>query len=186
MIARLALLLCSALAGCAEPGIVYPRPLTEVREELARVGLPPMVFGTMTPPFKLESGPEQVLWIIVRDGADVMHLTATLAAVDAGSTRVAFAVSGPTEGRFAQVNARLAANPAVRNLYLAALEERVDSALENRPFDLSGIVPQLGLAIAANMDDIAADLDRAVESSRARNRRNIERAYEQEGRRRGH
>ena len=169
-----------ALAGCGK-GTVYPKPIEEVRTTLAAAHLPPLVFGTVPPQLEMDtSDPTKVVWIVNKDGGEVLRFTAALTPEDAQSTRVAVDVSGPTAGAHGNVQKRLDENKAIKRLYLEAMEERVDSQLEGRPFDLSEIMGPLMSATAANMGKIKSDMEAAGAAAQRQDDENIRKAYERE------
>ena len=80
-------------------------------------------------------------------GSEVIRFTASLAAVDAASTKIRVEVSGPTAGPFGDVQSRLRSYPFVRHLYVMAMKERVAAAMEGRTkFDLTTVMPATALA----------------------------------------
>lgn len=160
---------------------VYAVPIGEARQVLARTGLPPLVFGSNEPDVTVQAdGPSRIVWILHKDGAEVMRYVALLSPDGETSTRISLDLVGATQGRFRNTGARLAQNGAIRNLYLVAMEERIASALERRPFDQTKIMPATMAAAAANIGRISADMDRIAEADRRRERENIERAYREE------
>ena len=171
-----------ALAACAfAQGRVYDVPIDEARRVLASTGLPPLVFGSEVPTLEVQTqSPSQVVWILRRHGAELMRYVADLEAAGEGSTRVTLSIAGPTSGRFGNVDQRLAENNTLRSLYLTAMEERVASALERRPFEVASLYPAMAAATAANIGSITARMDRAAEANRRESRENIEKAYRDE------
>jgi hypothetical protein len=155
--------------------------MSEARQVLARTGLPPLVFGSNGPDVAVQAdGPSRIVWILHKDGAEVMRYVASLSPEGETSTRVSLNLVGATEGRFRQTGERLAQNGAIRNLYMIAMEERIASALERRPFDTAKIMPATVAATVANIGRIGEDMERIAEADRRRQRENIERAYRQE------
>jgi hypothetical protein len=160
---------------------VYAVPLAEARQVLAKTGLPPLVFGSNEPDFAVEAeGPSRIVWILDQDGAEIMRFVATLSPDGDASTRVSLDLVGATQGRFHGTGERLRRNEAIRHLYLVAMEERIASALERRPFNEAAIMPATVAATAANIGRIGADVDRIAEADQRRERENIERAYRDE------
>jgi hypothetical protein len=62
------------------------------------------------------------------------------------------------------------------------MNERIASALERRPFEMSRIYPVMGVATLANINAIMAQFDRASEQYKRSSRANIEKAYRDEAR----
>ena len=162
-------------------GGVYPIPIGDARQVLEKTGLPPFVFGSDEPDVTVRAeGPSRIVWILHKDGAEIMRYVASLSPDGDSATRVSLDLVGATEGPFGHTEARLAQNGAIRNLYLVAMEERIASALERRPFDQTKILPATAAAAAANIGRISEDMDRIAEADRRRERENIERAYREE------
>jgi hypothetical protein len=181
-IALLGLAPLALIAGRAQTyGGVYAVPIGEARQVLARTGLPPLVFGSEEPEVAVQAeGPSRIVWILRKDGAEMMRYVAVLSPDGDGATRVNLDLVGATQGPYGHTGERLAQNEAIRNLYLVAMEERIASALERRPFESARIMPATAAATAANIGRISADLDRIAEADRRRERANIERAYREE------
>lgn len=160
---------------------VYAVPIGEARQVLAKTGLPPLVFGSQEPDFRVQTdGPSRIVWILDEHGAEVMRFVASLSPDGDTSTRVSLDLVGATQGRFGGTAERLRQNQSIRHLYLVAMEERIASALEDRPFNEAAIVPATVAATAANIGRISADVDRIAEADQRRERENIERAYRDE------
>ena len=170
------------IAGRAQTGgSVYAVPIGEARKMLEGTGLPPLVFGSDEPEVAVRAeGPSRVVWILHKDGAEMMRYVASLSADGEASTRISLDLVGATAGPFRYAGERLAQNGTIRHLYLVAMEERIASALERRPFDQTKILPATAAATAANIGRIGADMDRIAEADRRRERENIERAYREE------
>jgi len=181
-IALLGLAPLALIAGRAQTrDNVYAVPIGEARQVLARTGLPPLVFGSNEPDVAIQAeGPSRIIWILRQDGAEMMRYVASLSPDGDTSTRISLDLVGATEGRFRNTGERLAQNGAIRNLYLVAMEERIASALERRPFDRTRILPATMAAAAANIGRISEDIDRIADADRRRQRENIERAYRDE------
>jgi hypothetical protein len=181
-IALLGLAPLALIAGRAQVrDSVYPVPMSEARQVLVGTGLPPLVFGSNEPDVTVQAeGPSRIVWILHKDGAEMMRYVALLSPQGETSTRISLDLVGATEGRFRQTGERLAQNGAIRNLYMVAMEERIASALERRPFDQTKILPATMAAAAANIGRISEDMDRIAEADRRRERENIERAYREE------
>ena len=160
---------------------VYPVSMSEARQVLARTGLPPLVFGSNEPEVRVQAdGPSRIVWILHKDGAEAMRYVASLSPEGETSTRISLDLVGATEGRFRQTGERLAQNGAIRNLYMVAMEERIASALERRPFNTATIMPATMAATVANIGRISEDMDRIADAHQRRERENIERAYREE------
>jgi hypothetical protein len=181
-IALLGLAPLALIAGRAQTrGSVYAVSIGEARQVLARTGLPPLVFGSNEPEVAVRAeGPSRIVWILHKDGAEMMRYVALLSPEGETSTRISLDLIGATQGPFRHTGDRLAQNVTIRNLYLVAMEERIASALERRPFDQTKILPAMAAATAANIGRISEDVDRIAEADRRRQRENIERAYRDE------
>lgn len=75
---------------------------------------------------------------------------------------------------------RVDEHPQIRDFYLAAMREQVESKLEDREYDMTRTYGAMGRAIAANMGQIARDAEAAGEAARKREKDNIRKAYERE------
>jgi len=187
-IALLGLAPLALIAGRAQTqGSVYAVPIGEARKVLAGTGLPPLVFGSDEPEVAVRAdgavGPEgtgRIVWVLHKDGAEMMRYVALLSPDGDTATRISLDLVGATAGPFRYAGERLRQNGATRHLYLVAMEERIASALERRPFDEATILPATAAATAANIGRISADMDRIAEADRRRERENIERAYREE------
>jgi hypothetical protein len=181
-IALLGLAPLALIAGRAQThGSVYAVPIAKARQVLARTGLPPLVFGSSPPQVAIRTeGPSRIVWILHGEGAEMMRYVAELSPDGDTSTRISLDLIGATEGRFRNAGERLSQNGTIRHLYLVAMEERIASALEGRPFDTAAILPATVAATAANIGALSANLDRAAEADQRRERENIERAYREE------
>ncbi|MEA3031012.1 MAG: hypothetical protein QOG13_2337 [Sphingomonadales bacterium] len=187
-IALLGLAPLALIAGRAQTrGGVYAVPIGEARKVLEGTGLPPLVFGSDEPEVAVRAegpvgveGAGRIVWILHKDGAEMMRYVALLSADGDASTRISLDLVGATQGPFRNTGARLAQNGAIRHLYLVAMEERIASALERRPFDETAIMPATAAATAANIGRISADMDRIAAADQRRERENIERAYREE------
>jgi len=170
------------IAGCAQTGgSVYAVPIGEARKVLEGTGLPPLVFGSDEPEVAVRAdGPSRIVWILRKDGAEMMRYVALLSPDGETSTHVSLDLVGATQGPFRDTAERLRQNGTIRHLYLVAMEERIASALERRPFDEATILPATAAAAAANIGRISQDMDRIAEADQRRERENIARAYREE------
>jgi hypothetical protein len=180
---------CGILAGCGqeEPGRVYQKSSVDAHRILGDTGIPPGVFGTVAPDYSTDrSDPKKVTWTIKRGGVELFRYTATLAPVSGGATRVNVTMTAPTQGPMGNIAKKFDENPAIKKMYQAAVEERVASALEGRPFKLSAVYPEMMQAVFANMGNIRASVDEVHASEMKKARDNIDKAYAEEaaGRRR--
>ena len=172
-------LLC--LSACGKDGVVYPRSVEDVHTVLADTDELPPVFGSNEPDHSVDSSdPKAVVWILSKNGSEVMRFVATLQPEEPNKTRVIVTVTAPTEGPYGNMDQRLKDNKAIRNLYLTAMNEQVASRLENRPFDMSKTYGALAAATAANIGNISRQMDAAGDAARKRDEANIRKAYADE------
>jgi hypothetical protein len=173
---------CGILAGCArEQGRVYQKSPVEAHRILAATGLPPHVFGTEEPEFSTDSAdPAKVTWIVRSRGVEILRFAAIIAPASDAAVRVRVTVDAPKQGPLGDIAKRLDGNPTVKNLYLAAMEERVASALEGRLFKLASVYPEMMQAAFANLGRLQASVDAVHAESQKRARDNIDKAYEDE------
>lgn len=69
-----------------------------------------------------------------------------------------------SKGPTGDVEKNLSDNSSTRNLYLAAMEERIASSIQGRRMDMAKVYPALAVAIA-NMPNMRKSLDEAVKAS---------------------
>jgi hypothetical protein len=167
------------LSACSR-GATYHVPIAEVRRILLATGLPPYVFGTNDPAWKVRGDDEGVTWTIHRDGAEIFHYTAHLTQVDAQNTRVDVELVGSKHAPTGDAEKGMAEHPEIRDMYIVAIRERIDSALEHRAFEIARVYPALGVATLKNMGRLQASVDAAAEASNREARENIEKAYRDE------
>jgi hypothetical protein len=173
----------SASEPAVDPGTVYAVPLPQAHAVLKRAELPPMVFGDDPPTMQAQIVDDQhLLYIVKKDGSEIMRYTVTLSPAEAGATRVAVELTGAENSRFGNIRQRLEQNPTVKHLYLVAMREEIASDLEQRNFDMTKLYGATAAATAANMDSIMDRFDRAAEEDRRRSRENMEKAYRDEAR----
>lgn len=176
-----AAVLVLAAACTQESGTVYQLPIAEARSILVKTGFPPLVFGSQTPDWQVSGGANSdVVWIARRGGAEIFRYIASLKAEGQSATRVSVELKGTTTGPAGNTAQKLADNPAIKNLYVVAITERIASALERRPFEMAKIYPALAAASIANMGSIRASADQAAEASNRLGSDNIKRAYRNE------
>jgi hypothetical protein len=154
--------------------------MAEAQRLLARTGLPPLVFGTEPVSLTRADSGSNMVWIVRKDGAEVLRYVAILSPEGERSTRVTLTIRGATQGRFGNVEQRLAENSTIRDLYLTAMDERIASALERRRMNMGRIYRATAGATIANIGAINARMDRAAAGYRRRDRENIEKAYRDE------
>jgi len=180
----LAIVLFALLGGCGaagEVGEVYPGAAGEIRQTLLRIDELPPIFGSnAVDTHVINNGDGTITWTASQRFKPVLRFIARTEPVDAAHTRVTVQITGPTSAEDDEVARRLAENPTVRDLYLAAMVEQVDATLEGRDFDMTAISGQLALATAANMGETVDRLDRAAAEYQRRDAENVAKAYEQE------
>jgi hypothetical protein len=148
----------------------------EVLEEADE--LPP-VFGEAAPDLSMDTAdPSHVSWIVSLKGSEIMRYVADLEPAGDHSTRVTLHLEGATP----DVRERMKAHPEIRNLYLVAMREEIDSTFEERPFDITRTYGALTAATAANIGNISRQMDAAAEADHKRDEANIRKAYADEGR----
>ncbi|QIG93231.1 MULTISPECIES: hypothetical protein [unclassified Bradyrhizobium] len=161
-------------------GTVYPVPITQARQDLAKAELPPFVFGSQSLDVVRNIGDAQVVWIVRRKSEELFRYTAELSAEEKGAaTRVKLRLDG-AKGRTEDYAKNLADNPKIRDLYLVAMQERVASTLERRQFEMSRIHPAMAAAAVANMGNIRKSADEAAAAAAEIERSTIQRAYRNE------
>ena len=176
-----ALPLVALLGACGEAGEVYPIPSQEVRQQLLASELPP-VFGSYAPDVTVvHDGDGNIVWWVGQEGKPVLRFIARTEAVDEGHTRVTVDLKPATDSPDDPTAKRLEENPAVHNLYLAAMTEQVDATLERRTFDFGSISGAMMGAMGEQMGRMDEDFDRAVAAYGERDAANMAEAYAEEG-----
>jgi len=143
------------VASCGkDPGEVYQRPPSEVRDLLRTVEVPLYMFGnTADTQFTVDaSDPAKVIWKVTADDSPLMRFTATVVPEGETKTRVLLELTGTDAGKFRGVEQFLDKKKEVRGLYLATMTEAVDSTLDGRAYDITATYPALMTAVAANAD----------------------------------
>ena len=164
------------LSACGQKGYVSERPMSEVHDLLAGADDLPPVFGSADPDLRMETAdPKAVSWVLSQKGEEIMRFVATLAPEGDRKTSVDLTVKSPP-----MIEKRLSDNPQIRDLYLAAMREQVESTLESRAYDMTRIYPALGKAMSANIGNISRDVEAAAEADRKREEDNIRKAYARE------
>lgn len=157
-----ALLPAILLAACSEEqGAVYPVKADRARQILSKADLPP-VFGST----QIQSNkPSEVIWIVKKNGSEAMRYIATLSEAGEGKTRIALELKGAKSGPAGDVEKRLADNQYAKNLYLASMKERIDSAIEGRSLDMTKVNAAFGGNIGAHLKTISNSADEAAMAS---------------------
>jgi len=156
-------------------GALYRVPIAQARQDLAKAELPP-VFGSAALDAQVRKEDSQVVWIVRRAGEEIFRYTAELKAEGDGATRVKLKLEG-AQGRTENFAKNLAEKPQIRDMYIVAMEERIASTLERRPFDMARIYPALSAAMVSNMGNIQASVDEVHAAEQKRNRNAIERIF---------
>src|SRR5688572_15632036 len=153
-----------AACGAGEPGEVYPMGGSDLRQALLTIDELPPVFGSAALDTSVvNTGDGTITWTASQGFEPVLRFIARTEPVDESHTRVIVQIAAPTGAEGDEIARRLADNPQIRDLYLAAMTEQIDAKLEGREFDLSVISGQLALATAANIGQLSSDLDKVVE-----------------------
>jgi hypothetical protein len=161
--------------------VTYDLPPSEVQARIEHANLPPFVFGEQEPQATMLSEPNRVTWVASEDGAEVMRYVIDLTPADRNRTKVHVALQGATDGKFGNVDQRIRGDRTLRNLYVTAMKEQVDSVLTGHPFRYSGISGPTAAATAAHMGQIAGWMDRAADAQHKRERENVDKAYRDAG-----
>ena len=153
---------------------VYPVPLDRARQILSKTDLPP-IFGSYAPGIEILNRPTEISWIVRDDGSEFMRFVATLSSAGEGRTRVGLELKGVKSGRAGNVDQRFAENPSLKNVYVEAMAERIASAMEGRPLDMTKVYPALMVAAIVLANNARKSVDEAVkgaeELDRTRKRR---------------
>ncbi len=169
------------MSACSQQGgAVYQTPIAEARKVLVATGLPPFVFGSEEPAWQVVDDGTDVSWVVQRDGAELFRYVAHLKEEGPGATRVKVELKGVESGPSGNVAKSLSEHPAIRDMYVVAINEQIASALQHRPFDMTRVYPSLTVATIANMGALSASADEAAAASERQDRENIEKAYRDE------
>ena len=138
-------------------GATFSLSIGETRRALAKVDLPGAVFGAQRVDLVAEP-PEtgKLIWTVRRQGAEMLRYTAALRVVNDRSTQVTVSVAGPSAGANQAMGRRLDQFPAIRHLYITAMEEEIASTLEKRLFNYSILYPAIAAASASYVGALAA------------------------------
>ncbi|MEO8373891.1 MAG: hypothetical protein ABI471_01610 [Sphingomonas bacterium] len=170
------------VSGCESgSGKAYDQPLGMVHDALVKVEEPPMVFGDAQVDFVVEENrPDRIVWTVGRGGVSRLRLEATLSADSATSTRVRVKADLVDNKPAPAQGAALQSVGSVLALYKAAMEERIDSTLMHRDFNITALSPAILAAEAANIGTIRKQMHAAGEAFRKRDEDNIRKAYADE------
>ena len=131
-----------------------------------------MVLGTEPRDFEVEgSDPSRVVWIVKKNGNQMLRFVADLSAVSERATRVRADVTGPTAGPYGDVSQRLADHKTVAHLYVTALEEQIAAALEHRAFRMEALYPAMMAAAVDNISDLQRSADGAAAAPQSQDRK---------------
>lgn len=174
--------------GCLAYGFLFQKSdpsyaikMTEARRLLLGVCLPPGVFGSNPPDCEARSlGGDKVGWIAKLGGGEIFRYVATLSDAGDDNTRVGLELVGATQSPSGNIAKSLEEKPAIRELYLIAMRERIASTLERRAYNYAQIMPATVTATASNISNLNASVDAAAAASARLGRENIERAYRNE------
>jgi hypothetical protein len=175
----LAIAVLLLLSACSR-GATYHVPIAEVRRILLATGLPPFVFGTNDPAWKVQGDDDGVTWTIHQEGAEIFHYTARLKQVDTENTQVDVELVGNAKAPTGDAAKGMAEHPRIRDMYIVAINERIASALEHRAFEIARVYPALGVATLENMGALRKSADAAAAASERMDHENIEKAYRDE------
>lgn len=177
-----------AAAGCLAYGFLfqgsdpsYGIKLSEARRLLLGVCIPPAVFGSNPPDCEarpLEAG--KIAWIAKHGGGEIFRYIATLKDAGDDKTKIGLELVGAERSFAGNVAKRLDEKPAIRDLYLVAMRERIASTVERRPYNFSQVIPATVIATASNISSLKASVDEAAAASAKLGRDNIEKAYRNE------
>src|SRR5947208_1890467 len=108
----------AACSGWFQNGQPYALPRAEVHRILAQTGIPPLIFGTIPPKYKIErSDPSNIVWIIKKQDHEALRFVANLTSTSSTSTRVSIELKGPSEGPYRETSRKLVENRSIANLY---------------------------------------------------------------------
>ena len=154
---------------------VYSVAMERTRQILSKTDLPP-VFGSNPVIAQTQSTkPSEVVWIVSSNGVELMRYTAMLSAAGEGKTRVALELKGSKGGPAGDVEKRFAENPAIKNLYLVAMNEKIDTSIERRDMDMSAINAAMRAAVMGNIGNIQRSVDEAAKASEELERTHLRR-----------
>lgn len=181
---RSALALVPALlagAGCSQFGAYYPVPSSVARDRLLASEAPLMPFGQMaTDSVTLQKGDDTIVWAILDDDDHELIRIVAKIAPGAESTRVWSDVAPPQGTRHDAVARGLTENVSSAGLYRAVAAEQVDSALNQRRFDLTRTYGPMMAATLANLPRLSKTFSDDAAASRKQNRDAMQRAYDDE------
>lgn len=166
------------IAACTQArGPLYQVPIAQARQALMAAELPPLVFGSDPPTAEAQAqGVSEIVWIARKNDTELFRYVAHLAEDGRAATHVRVELKGAND----DIAKRLSDHPQIRDMYLVAMNERVASTLEHRPFEMSRIYPAMTAATVANMGALQASADQAAAASERSDREAIAKAYRDE------
>jgi hypothetical protein len=167
------------ISGCSIPsGKAFDTPYADAHRMVKGTEVPYEVFGSAYPHVdQISEGPSKIIWVMKRDGNEMMRYIADITAIDATSTRVAVSLDGPVSGFYGNVHERLAKNRSIRAMYIVAMEEKIAASIERREFDVTKVFPSMMLAVAANHGSMFKTPDRKEAAYQQEQEDSIEQAY---------
>ena len=144
-------------AACTKEGTVYQVPLAEARRAVSASVLPPSLFGVQTPDWYVSgvAGTSDVAWIGRKNGKELFRYIASLKEENQSATRINVELKSASDSE----------NPALKKFWLVAINERIASSLERRPFDMQRIQSAKVAAAVGNMGAIRASMEEAAAAS---------------------
>lgn len=181
-----ALLGAASLGACGllPEGEVYPFGGRETRDKLMRVEPPMGVLGGEAVDWSVtRQGDGSVIWAVKNTGgSELLRFVAKSSEEGEAETRVTVSVEPPRGRNHDRVAEGMRTHQSIVNFYKVAMTEEIDSALENREYDMSRLAGAMGTAMAANMSELGASMDQAAEQYQRRDRENIDLPYAEEHR----
>lgn len=169
-----------ALAGC-QRGTYYDSSTQQARSRLIGSEIPLMVFGsTAAGTDTVQRGQDTVIWRVL-DGQD--HEMIRLAAhitPDGKGSRIAAEVLPPEGINRQRIEQGLVRYPAIATFYGKVAEEQIDSAMNNREFEMAAITPAMMGAAIALSGEMQQQAMRSASDWQKADRDHIDQAYRDE------
>jgi hypothetical protein len=121
--------------------------------------------------------PSKVTWIIKKNGMKIFRYDADLTPVSDKKTRVIVTMKSASEEIANDSAKKLLESPNLVSLYTVAMEEKIASTIEQRPFDMRKINAHAQRVGVSSHDNMATQLDVAAEASGQNGQDNIKKAY---------
>jgi hypothetical protein len=169
----------------------YPISVTRIADILSEVEPPLNLLGgdEMTSHFSRPDSGTARWTILDKNGAETLEFQATIASTKDGNSLVALSVMPPGSGPWqSSANAWMSDKPSMVRLYQSAMQEAIQSKVEDRPFSMHPVIIAQTEAMVASLPalpgkliGIKAESERADREQRQAAEDNMAKAYAADG-----